>query len=251
MCCRRNCALVFFFGGLALGLGRGLAVRPFLGPDPGLVLDLLAPAPRGFGLGFGGLLRAVIQRREHRQRPGPGGERERDQDGQDDPFVPPAEGGVGMGRAHRVAMTALAIDFGAAALVDGIVASQIDRPVGDPMIEDESGQEAGQDESGPASFGEDAVKTGGVAFGQAGGGPEQVGDGAAAGGEDGGQEQDEKALVGGMVEGRGEPAEDGLGELGYSQHEDHLVEEPWGVRLPMFLTRWSAFANCAAPLLIS
>lgn len=111
-------------------------------------------------------------------------------------------------------MTALAIDLGPAVLVDRIVASEQDRPIGDPMIEDEAGQDACQGEGGPAPLGEDAVKAGGVATGQAGGSAEQVGDGAAAGGEDGGQEQDEKALVSGMVEGRSEQAEDGLGELG-------------------------------------
>ena len=68
-----------------------------------------------------------------------------------------------------------------------------------------------------------------IAARQAGGGAEQVGDGAAAGGEQGGEEQDDKALVGGMVEDRGERGEDGPGELGYNQHGDHLVEEPWGV----------------------
>ena len=119
-----------------------------------------------------------------------------------------------MGRAHRVAVTALAIDLGAAVLVDGIVAGQEDGPIGDPMIEDEAGQDPRQGESGPAPFGEDAVKAGSIAVGQAGGGAEQVGDGAAAGGQDGGEEQDEKALVGGMVEDRGERGEDGPGELG-------------------------------------
>ena len=129
-------------------------------------------------------------------------------------------------------MTALAIDLGAAVLVDGIVAGQEDGPVGDPMIEDEAGQDARQGEGGPAPFGEDAVKAGGVAFGQAGGGAEEVGDGAAAGRQQSGEEQDEEALVGGMVEDRGERGEDGPGEVGYSQHGDHLVEEPWGVSYP-------------------
>ena len=119
-----------------------------------------------------------------------------------------------MGRAHRVAVAALAIDLGATVLVDGIVAGQIDRPVGDPTIEDEAGQDAGQGEGGPASFGEDAVEAGGVAFGQSGGGAEEVGDGAAAGGQDGGDEQEEESLVGGMVEDRGERGEDGPGEFG-------------------------------------
>ena len=106
-------------------------------------------------------------------------------------------------RKGRVAVTALAIDLGAAALVDGIVAGQEDGPIGDPMIEDEAGQDC-EGESGPTTLGEDAVEAGGIAVGQAGGRAEQVGDGAASGGQDGGEEQDEKALVGGMVEDRGE-----------------------------------------------
>ena len=68
--------------------------------------------------------------------------------------------------------------------------------------------------------------------------------------EDGSQEQNENALVGGMVEGRGEQAEDRLGELGESQHGGHLVEAPWGVKLPMLLTRWSVLANSPGPLRI-
>ena len=99
-----------------------------------LSLAFLALAP---GPWPSGLLGAAIQRHQDRQRPGPGGEGELDQDRQDDPFVPPAIGGEGVGRAHRVAMTALAVDLGAAVLVDGIVAGQEDGPVGDPMIEDE------------------------------------------------------------------------------------------------------------------
>ena len=91
---------------------------------------------------------------------------------------------------------------------------------------------------------------GGVSGGQLGGGAEEVGDGAAAGGEDGGDEQDQEALIGGVVEDRREGGEDGLGEVGYKEHEDHLVEEPWGVELPMSLARWSDLANSAGPLRI-
>ena len=69
-------------------------------------------------------------------------------------------------------------------------------------------------ERGPAPFREDAVIAGGVAGGPGRGGAQQVGDVATAGGQDCGEEQDEEALVGGMVEGRGEGSEDGLGELG-------------------------------------
>ena len=155
-----------------------------------------------------------------------------------------------MGRAHRVAMAALAVDLGAAVLVDGVVAGQADGPVGDPTVEDEPGQDPRQLQGGPAASGEDAVIAGGVSGGQIGGGAEEVGDGAAAGGEDGGDEQDQEALIGGVVEDRGERGEDGLGEVGYNEHEDHLVEEPWGVELPMSLARWSDLANSPGPLRI-
>ena len=64
---------------------------------------------------------------------------------------------------------------------------------------------------------------------------------------DGGEEQDQEALVGGVVEDRREGGEHGPGEVGYNEHEGHLVEESWGVQLPMLLTRWSALANSAAP----
>ena len=139
--------------------------------------------------------RGCDTRHRDRQRPRPGGEGEFHQDGQDDPFVPPAVGGVGIGRAHRIAMTALAMDRGAAVLVNGVVADDGDGPVGDPPVEDEPGQGPRQLQGRPAPLGEDAVIAGGVAGGQIGGGAEQVGDGAAAGGEDGGDEQDQEALI--------------------------------------------------------
>ena len=147
-------------------------------------------------------------------------------------------------------MAPLAVDLGAAMLVNGIVAGQADRPVGGPTSEDQAGQEPRQSQGGPAALGQDAVIAGGVARGQLGGGAEEVGNGAAAGGEDGGDEQDQEALVGGVVEDRGEAGKDGAGEVGYNEHEDHLVEEPWGVHLPMSLARWSDLANSAGPLRI-
>jgi solute:Na+ symporter, SSS family len=49
--------------------------------------------------------------------------READQDGQDDPLMTPAIGGGAVGRADGVAVPPLAVDVGAAMLVDGIVAS--------------------------------------------------------------------------------------------------------------------------------
>ena len=209
----------------ALGLG--------LGP----VLGLAAPGLRGRVLRLRGLLRAAIQRHEHRQCPGPPGEGERHQDGQDDPFVPPAVGGVGMGRAHRVAMAPLAVDLGAAVLVNGVVARQVDGPVGGPMIDDEPGEDPRQLGGRPAAPRQDAMIAGGVAGGQLGGGAEQVGDGAAAGSEDGGDKQDQEALIGGVVEDRRERGEDGPGEVGYNEHEGHLVEESMGCRATHVLSK--------------
>jgi hypothetical protein len=200
--------------GLGLGLGLGLTAGARFGLDLGLVLGRLAPGG-GLGLRGGlGLLRAARQRHQHRQRPGPTGDGEFHQDGQDDPFVPPPVGGVGMGRAHRVARTALAVDLGPAMLVAGVVAGQGDRPVGDPRVADPPGQDAGQVQARPAALGPDAVRAGGMAFGQVGGGAEQVAAGAATGGEDGGDQQHEDALGGGFGEDRGERTEDGLGKLG-------------------------------------
>ena len=111
--------------------------------------------PLGLGLGFDlpGLGRACsglalrLSGRYSATRTGSaqgGREGERDQDRQDDPFVPPAIGGEGVGRADRVAVAALAVDLGTAVLVDRIVAGQEDRPVDDAMIEDERRQDARQ-----------------------------------------------------------------------------------------------------------
>src|SRR5262249_18430606 len=95
-----------------------------------------------------------------------------------------------------------------------------------------------------------AVIAGGMPGGQLAGGAEEVGDGAAAGGEDRRDGQDQEALIGGVVEDRSERGEDGLGEVGYNEHEGHLVEGPWGVGLPLSFTRWSDLANSAGPLRI-
>ena len=119
-------------------------------------------------------------------------------------------------------MAGFAVDLGAAMLVDGIVAGQEDRAVGPIMIEDELRQEPGQLEGGPGSFREDAVIAGGISRSQARDGAEEVGDGAPAGGQDGGHEQDQEALVGGLEEDGGELVEHGPSEGWYKEHEDHL-----------------------------
>ena len=186
-----------------------------------------------------GLLRAAIQRHQDRQRPGTGGEGELDQDRQDDPFVPPAIGGEGVGRAHRIAMAALAVDLGAAMLVDGIVAGQEDGAVGDVMVEDELRQEACQRQRGPASFREDAVIAGGISRSQAGHGAEEVGDGASSGGQDRRDEQDEEALVGGLEEDGGERVEHRPCEGWYKILSPELLRK-------MRRSFWTVTANYAA-----
>jgi hypothetical protein len=97
-------------------------------------------------------------------------------------------------------MAALAVDPGAAVLVDGIVAGQEDGSVADVMVEDELRQEASQAEGGPTPFREDAVIAGGMSGGQPRDGAEQVGDGTAAGGQGRRHDQHEEALVGRLQE---------------------------------------------------
>ena len=187
-----------------LGPGRGLATSPLLGPGLGLVLGLLAPGLGGRGLGFRGLLPGCDRAPSRPAAPRAGSRRGTGPGSPGRPICAPSgrrcrngssRPGRGDSPCHRP---------GTAVLVNRIVAGQEDGPIGDPMIEDEAGQDPRQGESGPASLGEDAVEAGGIAVGQAGGRAEEVGDGAASGGQDGGEDQDEKALVGGMVEDRGE-----------------------------------------------
>ena len=133
-----------------------------------------------------------------------------------------------MGRAHRVAVAALAVDLGAAVLGDGIVARQGDGPVGDEVVEDEPRQEASQSERGPTAFGEDAVIAGGISGSQPRDGAEQVGDGAASGGQDRGHEQDEEALAGRLQEDGCELVEQRPCEGWYKEHADHFGWDTWG-----------------------
>jgi hypothetical protein len=147
-------------------------------------------------------------------------------------------------------MAPLAVDPGAAVLVDGVVAGHVDRAVGDPAIEDRPHEDPRQLGGRPAAARQDAVIAGGIAVGRRAGGAEEVGDGAAAGGGDGRDEQDQEALIGAVLEDRCERGEDGPGELGYNEHEGHLVEGPWGVELPMSSARWSDLTNPAGPLRI-
>ena len=173
------------------------------------------------------VLRGAVQGDQHGQGPGPAGEGEADQDGQDDPLVPPAPGGVAVAGADRVAVAGLAMDLPAGVLGDGVVADQADAALGPEVPEDEAGQEGGQGQAGPLGQGEDAVVAGGVAFGEAGDGAQQVADGASAGGEDGGHAQQLGADEGGGGEGRAKEGEHGQVVVCYTTHKGLRVGEAW------------------------
>src|SRR5262249_3695335 len=156
------------------------------------------------------LLRAV-QGDQNRQGPRSRREGEPHQDGQDDPLVPPAEGGVGVRRARRVARPRLAVDLLALVFGDRIVAGHGDGAGRQPAAQNVAGQGPAEPPQRATAAGEDAVVAGGMAGGEGVGGAQQVEDGAAAGGQDGRQEQDDKAFVGGAREGGGEGLQQGVG----------------------------------------
>src|SRR5262249_29416641 len=150
-------------GGPVQQRGRQLAEQPRGGLVPPGVLAVPSGGP--------------VQRDQHGQGPGPGGEGELDQGRQDDPLVPPPPGGVALGRADGVAGAPLAEDRRAAVPVDGVAARQGDRLAGGEPAEGDARQGAGQRPEGPAPPGEDAVVAGGMTGGQAAKGAQQVGDG--------------------------------------------------------------------------
>jgi hypothetical protein len=86
---------------------------------------------------------------EYGQRPGACGERELHQHGEDHPAVPVAPGGERVGRAHRVAVPGLAVDVLTLVAVDGVVADECDRAVGNEVPQEEAGQRAPQGNSRP------------------------------------------------------------------------------------------------------
>ena len=81
----------------------------------------------------------AIQGGQDRQGPGADGEGERHQDGQNHPLVPPAKGGVGVRRAHGVAVPRLAVNVLAFVFGHGVVARQGHGAVGQPVTQDVAG----------------------------------------------------------------------------------------------------------------
>jgi hypothetical protein len=113
-------------------------------------------------------------------------------------------------------MAALAVDLGAAVLVDRVVTGEQDGSVADAMVQDESDEDACQGHRRPVSHREDVLVAGGVAVLEFAEGAEEIGDGAAPGGEDCGDGQDKESLIGGMEEGGGELIEQRASEGWYT-----------------------------------
>ena len=95
-----------------------------------------------------------------------------------------------MAGADGVAVAGFAMDLAAGVLGDGVIADEADAPLGPEVPQDEPCQEGGQGQAGPLGQGEDAVVAGGVAFGEARDGTQQVRDRAPAGREDGSHAQE-------------------------------------------------------------
>ena len=172
------------------------------------------------------VLRGAVQGDQHRQRPGPGGGREADQHGQDDPLVAVAVGGVAVAGADGVPVPGLAVHRLAAVLRHGIVADQRHRAFGPAVPQDEAAQRCRHVQPGPAGLRQDALVAGRMALGQGRDSAEQVGDGAAAGGQDGGEEQHLAAAPGGLGEQGGEFVQQGQGEGRYTVHAGLLARAP-------------------------
>jgi hypothetical protein len=128
-------------------------------------------------------LGGAVQVHQDGQRPPPGGERELDQDGEDDPLVPVPPGRVRVARPDRVAVPGLPVHRPAGVPVDRVTADQVDRPVRDEVVEQEPREGAPQLQPGPRGAGEDPAVVGRVAGGEVPEGPQQVGDGPPTGGE--------------------------------------------------------------------
>ena len=150
------------------------------------------------------ILLRVVQVDQHRQGPGAGSEGEADQHGQDDPPVPVSPGGVAVGGADRFAVPGLAVDHLAGVAVDGVVADEDDRAIGDQVAEYEAGQGTAEVEGRPGGSGEDTLVVGAMSGGEPAEGAREVGDGATAGGQDGGEQEGDEPAAGRLGEGGGE-----------------------------------------------
>jgi hypothetical protein len=102
------------------------------------------------------ILDGPIEVDQDRPSPGPGGEGEADRHGQDDPLVTVSPGGVAGGGSDRVAVTGLAVDLLAGMAIDGVVADEEDRAIGDQVGAEEAGRDAAEPRGRPGGAGEDS-----------------------------------------------------------------------------------------------
>src|SRR6266436_298559 len=111
-------------------------------------------------------------------------------------------------------MTALAIDFGAGMLCDGVITGQFDDALGRESTEDHLGKSPCQIPAVPGTAREDTVIAGRVSGGQAAQAAEQVADGMSAQGQNGGDGEQEESVMGRAREGRVEGIEESMDRLG-------------------------------------
>lgn len=90
--------------------------------------------------GFLILLFRLIQRHQHRQSPWPFRPRNAHEDGQNNPFVPPAVRGQCVCGPNRIPMAALSADLHPTMFIDGIITCQINGPFRTKRFDNQRGQ---------------------------------------------------------------------------------------------------------------
>ena len=156
----------------------------------------------------------------------------RNQDGEDHPLVPPVPGGIAVTGADGVPVAGLAVNFPAGVFGDGVIADQANTSLGPEVLENEAGEDRRQGQAGPLGQGENAVVTGGVAFGQISDRAQQVGQGASAMSEEGGDAQQLVAYEGSGVKGRAKKGKQRHFLICYTTHTDLRMGDAWTGWLP-------------------
>lgn len=121
------------------------------------------------------------------------------QDGQHDPLVAVAPGGVTVAGADRVAVPGLTVDLAAGVALDRVVAYQCDRPIVGHEPQDEPAKIAGRPHGRPRGRAEDAPRGRDMPGGHRRRAPQQAVYGAPAGGQDRDVHQQGKAPEVGRV----------------------------------------------------
>lgn len=100
-----------------------------------------------------------------------------------------------MGRTNRVPVPPLAVHLWPLVTIDGVIANQAHRPVGDEAVEHQPHQRAAQFEPGPRGALEHSLVAGAVPGGEVAQGAEQVGHGAPTGGQHRADQERREPLV--------------------------------------------------------